>query len=153
MNLIVKIPLLEQDVSNTVESARSICRALKDSNLCTSFSIVNRANEGRVDCYFYDYTPSLIDLQREFSKFTIDRNNIQEFAMSPDHSLVKMAGLTVEVLLKECKAEERHIKLVTEHMHYILNGLGNGYKEEIDFYLNAIRIIVNQIMIHRESLR
>ncbi len=146
MNIIVTLHLTNRNPTEIVNSARIVCQGLKNSAYCSSFTLTNRSKEGKVDCYFFDFTYSIAELQQQFSMFNVNQNDIQEFPITPDHLLVKFAGMTTEVLLSQYSTEEIHEKLVTEHMHYILNGLGDGYKKEIIFYLNAAYLIVNNVI-------
>lgn len=136
--MIVLAQIEDRDSIQLLETTRDVCRTLRQEKHCSAFLPINRSKLGRVDCYLFDVTIPRDDIQKLFSSSLNCQLDVQEKEMSADLQLVKSAAIVVDILLTQYADNERTLKVFSEHFHYILNGLGMGYKDEINFYLFAI---------------
>ncbi len=150
--LIAKAQITNGNSNQLLEKIRIIGRILHQQNQCSAFLPINRSNEGRIDCYLFDVTIQKNEIEKMFLSSLNCSLEVQEQEISEDLHLVKSAAIVVEILLTQYEGNERTQKVFSEHFHYILNGLGINYKDEINFYLSAIQQIVNQLVYEKPRI-
>ena len=129
-----------------MSSFRQLFGAIRTKNQCTSFLPINRANEGRVDCYLFGSTLSIDEIRVLLPSPIASRCQIEQLPDSPEIELVYAAGIVVENLLTHYSGDQVYDKLFDEHVHYIMNSLDNDKLMEATHFLSRYDLITKRLI-------
>ncbi|MFH0989172.1 MAG: hypothetical protein V1799_04050 [bacterium] len=135
MNTIVKIFLDSASASEIMQLSRQIATDLLSRNLCNSLIPVNRANEGRIDCYLFGSVMPADELKAIFDARLYLQCKVEFIEDSPELEMVKCAAHVSTALFQNYSPDLRIQKLFSEHVHYIFNTLGYDKLDEAQSFL------------------